>query len=411
MMDDFEDFLTPQSPVYLTVFEATQQIKFLLETELSSMQIEGEISNFLHHSSGHMYFSIKDAKAQMPCVMWAGRNSTLAFKPADGMKVRLEGRITVYERRGAYQLDVISMQPVGIGPLQQAFERLKAKLDAEGLFDDSCKKTIPDYAGRIGIVTSETGAAVRDIISVIRRRWPAAQLILRPALVQGETAAADIACAIEEFNAFGEIDVLIVGRGGGSLEDLWAFNEEIVARAIAVSQIPIISAVGHQIDFTIADFVADLRAPTPSVAAELAVPDQTEFNEQIRTLLCRAFQQVESKVYYARQQFAALLRSYGLRMPLDGLIQARQTLDELQSRMQASMDNKIEFEKQRLNSLTKQLDSLSHRSILRRGFSIVRDKSSQAIVREAAVLHVDQIVDIEHAQGCSEAKINAVFDK
>ena len=305
-MDDFEDYLEPQTPECLTVFEATRRIKFLLETELLPMQVEGEISNFLHHNSGHMYFSIKDAKAQMPCVMWSGRNSTLPFKPADGMKVRVDGRITVYERRGAYQLDVMTMQPAGIGPLQEAFERLKARLAAEGLFEESRKKRIPVYPARIGIVTSETGAAVRDIISVIRRRWPVAELILRPALVQGATASADIAAAIEELNSFGSIEVMIVGRGGGSLEDLWAFNEEIVARAIAASAVPVISAVGHQIDFTIADFVADLRAPTPSVAGELVVPDMLEFGEQIAGLLQRAFRQVESNIYHGRQQLHAI---------------------------------------------------------------------------------------------------------
>lgn len=410
-MNEFEDFLLPQAPQCVTVFEATQRIKLLLENELLPMQIEGEISNFLHHNSGHMYFSIKDSRAQMPCVMWSGRNSTLPFKPADGLKVRVEGRITVYERRGAYQLDVMTMQPAGIGPLQEAFERLKAKLDREGLFDDSRKKPIPNFPLRIGIVTSETGAAIRDIISVIQRRWPIAELILRPALVQGVAAAADIAAAIEEFNDLGTTDVLIVGRGGGSLEDLWAFNEEIVARAIAASEIPVISAVGHQVDFTISDFVADLRAPTPSVAGELVVPDKREFADQINGLLQRIFRHAESKVYHSRQQFKAMMRSYGLRRPYEILIQARQTLDEFQLRLESLAENRIDQDKKQIQSLANQLNALSHESILQRGFSIIRDKQSQKLIRSTSDLQPEQNVSLEHADGRSEARINAIFPK
>lgn len=251
----------------LSVTDATRMIKTLLETTLPMMWIEGEISNFTHHSSGHMYFSLKDPTSQISCVMWKGRNRSMHFRPQDGMKVLVNGRVTVYERRGNYQLDVWQMLPGGVGALQQAFEQLKIRLSEEGLFDEKYKRPLPKYPRRIGIVTSPTGAAIRDLHSVLSRRWPSAELILRPALVQGTGAAEDIARAIEEFNEYGEVDVLIVGRGGGSLEDLWAFNEEVVARAIFHSKLPIISAVGHEIDFTIADFVADLRAATPSAAA------------------------------------------------------------------------------------------------------------------------------------------------
>ncbi|KAA3616284.1 MAG: exodeoxyribonuclease VII large subunit [Calditrichaeota bacterium] len=405
-MNDFEDFLTQNSEECLSVFEATQRIKFILETELPPLQIEGEISNFLHHNSGHMYFSIKDKKAQMPCVMWAGRNSTLRFKPVDGLKVRVEGRVTVYERRGAYQFDVMTMKPAGIGPLQEAFEKLKIQLDAEGLFDESRKKTIPLFPARIGIITSETGAAIRDIISVIQRRWPATELVLRPALVQGETAATDIVAAIDEFNTLGDTDVLIVGRGGGSLEDLWAFNEEIVARAIYNSKIPVVSAVGHQIDYTIADFVADLRAPTPSVAGELVVPESGEIKEQIASLLTRIFRQTESTVFQARQQLTTIVKSYGFRQPFELLKQSRQTVDELQYRIQNLAGIKLEKEKNRVEALAKQLKSLSHQSILNRGFSIVRDEKTEAIIRDSQTLKLEQEINIQFARGTSRAKIS-----
>ncbi|MCA9734521.1 MAG: exodeoxyribonuclease VII large subunit [Deferribacteres bacterium] len=407
-MNDFEDYLIDGTYECLTVSDATQRIKSLLETELLPMEIEGEISNFLHHNSGHMYFSIKDAKAQMPCVMWSGRNVSLRFKPSDGLKVRVQGRITVYERRGAYQLEVYSMRPSGVGPLQEAFERLKQELNEQGLFDEAHKLPIPAIPSKIGIVTSETGAAIRDIVSVIRRRWPVAELILRPTLVQGETAAQDIAEAIAEFNEFGDVDVLIVGRGGGSLEDLWAFNEEIVARAIYKSMIPVVSAVGHQIDFTISDFVADLRAPTPSAAGELVVPDAFEVRNQMHNFLQHALRQVESRIRQGRQRLDGLIKSYGLRKPFDELKQLRQTLDEMQMHLAFLVKTKIIIERQNVVSFSRQLDSLNHKNILKRGFSIVRDKASKNIIKTTDQLLLDQEIEIKFAHGSGESKITQI---
>jgi len=257
-----------------TVSELTREIKQVLETGFPCLWVEGEISNFKRHSSGHLYFTLKDENSQIRCAMWRYRANDLIFRPEDGMKVLVQGNLQVYEPGGYYQIIVQQVQPAGVGELQLAFEQLKKKLYAEGLFDEAHKKPIPIFPERIGVITSPTGAAIRDIISVITRRFPIAQIILAPVRVQGPGAKEEIVQAIQDFNEFGEVDVLIVGRGGGSLEDLWAFNEEVVARAIFTSKIPIISAVGHEIDFSISDFVADRRAPTPSAAAEMAVPDR-----------------------------------------------------------------------------------------------------------------------------------------
>src|SRR5271169_6490493 len=252
-----------------SVTDLTRKIKGTLEEGFSGIAVQGELSNFKRHSSGHLYFTLKDEHTQIQCVMWRSRVPTLSVSPQDGMKMIARGNVTVYEVRGNYQLDVSSLQLLGAGELQIAFERLKQKLSTEGLFDQDHKKPLPQFPQRIGVVTSPTGAAIRDIINVVNRRFPSTELILYPVRVQGIGAAEEIASAIDDFNAFGEVGVILIGRGGGSLEDLWAFNEEIVARSIYRSSIPVVSAVGHEIDFTIADFVADLRAPTPSAAAEL----------------------------------------------------------------------------------------------------------------------------------------------
>ena len=246
--------------------------------------MEGEISNFLWHTSGHRYFSLKDENAQLRCTIWRGVGQYLNFEPEDGIKVHAFGNLTVYEKRGEYQLNVLKLLPVGRGELEIAFQKLKERLLKEGLFDEAHKKPIPEFPERIGIVTSPTGAAIQDMLKVFRRRFPSAGLYLYPARVQGEGASEEIAAGIRAFNEWGEVDVIIIGRGGGSLEDLWAFNEEEVARAIYASRIPVVSAVGHEIDFTMADFVADLRAPTPSTAVEMVVPDKAELERVIKGL-------------------------------------------------------------------------------------------------------------------------------
>lgn len=389
----------------LTVSELTRNIKIILETAMPVLWVQGEISNFKHHSSGHMYFSLKDAGAQINCVYWAGRNLHLAFRPEDGMQVLVKGRVTVYERRGQYQLEVLQMLPAGIGALQLAFEQLKKKLADEGLFEAVHKRTIPRFPSRIGIITSPTGAAIRDLVSVIQRRWPAAEIILRPTLVQGPEAAQDIAAAIREFNEFGEVDVLIVGRGGGSLEDLWAFNEEVVARAIFDSTIPIISAVGHEVDFTIADFVADLRAPTPSAAAEMVVPEAREVLVQISHQLSRAYRLVHAQIRHGRERLNGLVASYGLRRPLDVLRQHRQTVDELRRRLEAATRQLLERKSDRLQALQTHLQALSYENVLRRGFSIVRDARTRELVTSIQKAFPGQAVDIMLHDGTAGAKV------
>ncbi len=404
----FEPTTEMRQEEVLTVSEVTRNIKVLLETALPILWVEGEISNFKHHSSGHMYFSLKDENAQISCVFWAGRNMNLTFRPQDGMQVLVKGRVTVFERRGQYQLDVLQLLPAGVGALQLAFEQLKKRLSEEGLFDAEHKKPLPRFPRRIGIVTSPTGAAIRDLLSVIRRRWPSSEIVLRPTLVQGPDAAQDIARAIQEFNAFGEVDVLIVGRGGGSMEDLWAFNEEVVARAIFESEIPIISAVGHEIDFTIADFVADKRAPTPSVAGEMVVPDSQEILQQLQHQLLRAYRLVHGQIQQAREKLNGLQSSYGLRRPLDMLRQHQQALDELNRRLEQAIGQQVDRQKMRLEALTKQLQALSYENVLQRGFALVRDHDTKALLMTAAQVQPEQQIDILFQDGEAGARVLSV---
>ncbi len=372
-----------------TVSELTREIKILLEETIPPVWVRGEITNFKHHQpSGHMYFSLKDERAQIRCVMWRSRNLNLRFIPADGMKVYVHGRVVVYEARGEYQIEVEELLPVGIGELALAFEELKRKLKEEGLFDPEHKKPIPRYPERIGIVTSETGAAIRDLVSIIWRRFPSVELILCPVRVQGEGAAQEIAAAIEAFNEYGQVDVLIVGRGGGSLEDLWAFNEEIVARAIFRSRIPIISAVGHEIDFSIADFVADQRAPTPSAAAEMVVPDRRELLRRIQLLMSKSYRHLERRIAHLRDRLKAIQSSYAFRWPENLVSQHRQRLDELARRLEAGLEHRLEVQRHKLEGLTQRLESLSPEATLRRGYSITLDEGTGRLLREA-----DQLKD------------------
>jgi exodeoxyribonuclease VII large subunit len=397
---------TNQREVF-TVSQLTRLVKDLLEN-LPALWVQGEISNFKRHSSGHMYFVMKDEQAQIPCVMWAGRNQSLTFAPQDGMEVLAHGRITVYEKRGNYQLDVWQMQLAGIGALQQAFEQLKQRLAAEGLFDAAHKKPLPKFPSTIGLVTSPTGAAIRDLISVLKRRWPAIEIILTPVRVQGEGAAEEIAEAIRNFDEYGGVDLLIVGRGGGSLEDLWAFNEEIVARAIYASKVPIISAVGHEIDFSISDFVADVRAATPSAAAELAVPDRDEVYRRVVMATQRVRIHLQGLAQSYRERLRRVQSSYGFRQPLDLVRQRSQLLDELSRRMEAAMKNRVAFLKRDLESLHHRLQALSHENILRRGFSLVFRERDGKLIRDAADLKKDEQVKMQFAVGSAEARIEEI---
>lgn len=367
----------------LSVSELTREIKYLLETSFPTVWLQGEVSNFVHHSSGHMYFSVKDNDAQIACVMWRSRNIALSFAPRDGMTVLMQGQVRVYEKRGNYQFDIIRMIPAGVGALQMAFEQLKARLQAEGLFDADHKRPIPPFAHSVGIVTSPTGAAIRDIVQIIRRRMPSTEIILRPALVQGEGAAEDIVNAILEFNVYGGVQVLIVGRGGGSLEDLQAFNDERVARAIYNSAIPVVSAVGHEIDFTIADFVADLRAPTPSAAAELVTPQRQVLLDNLQDLADRCRTALIRMCQYYRERLHHLQSHYGLRRPGDLVLQKRQRLDELAHLMQLAMQNRLQSERQRVQHLQQMLSSLGPNSVLKRGYALCYRLADGTLVTRA----------------------------
>ena len=353
-----------------SVSDITRIIKSLIEENIPVVWVEGEISNFKPHYSGHIYFTLKDSDAQISAVLWKTRAGNLAFDPEDGMLVQALGTIRLYEKSGRYQLDVIRMQAAGIGQLQLAFEELKQKLDAEGLFDPKHKKSLPSFPEKIGIVTSAAGAAIKDIINIIQRRAPHVQLIVRNAKVQGEGAAQDIAEAIREFNNLGDVELLIIGRGGGSYEDLWAFNEEIVARAIYASKIPVISAVGHEIDFTMSDFVADLRAPTPSAAAELAVPDNRELKESILYIQKRINDIFNSKIKIARERINSIKNSYGFKKPQDILKQYALQVDDLNNKLEKSISNLIIQYKEYCYQLSIRLENLNPKKVLERGYSI-----------------------------------------
>jgi len=387
----------------VSVSDITRQIKQSLEQRFTKVWVQGEISNFKHHTSGHLYFTLKDEGAQISATMWRSRVANLLFAPEDGMKVIARGGITVYPPRGNYQIDVERLTPVGIGELQIAFERLKRKLAAEGLFDESRKRPLPQFPERIGVITSETGAALQDIRTVLARRFPFVEVILIPVRVQGAGASDEIAQGLRDMNRFGGVDVIIVGRGGGSLEDLWAFNEEIVARAIAASRVPVVSAVGHEIDFTIADFVADLRAPTPSAAAEMVVPDRTELLELIRNYEYTMRQDALQMIGSHRDRVQSLLSSYAFNRPKDLVREYVQKLDELMRVQEMKAHHLFEQAHRSQESLHKRLAGLSPESILKRGYAIVR--RGEALITRAEHLRKQDETTIQFQDGSVTAKV------
>jgi exodeoxyribonuclease VII large subunit len=387
----------------VTITELTRQIKFSLESSFPRVWVEGEISNFKQHTSGHLYFTLKDEGAQLSALMWRSRVPNLTFQPEDGMKVVARGSITVYPPRGNYQLDVDQIQPIGLGELQLAFERLKQKLEKEGLFESEHKKPIPEFPECIGLVTSETGAALQDIRSVLSRRHPSVEVVLAPVRVQGGGAAEEIAEAIQYLNQVEGIDVLIVGRGGGSLEDLWAFNEEIVARAIYASKIPVISAVGHEIDFSIADFVADLRAPTPSAAAELAVRDRSELLEDIGNMCYTMRGALDNQASGLRERITSLVTSYSFNRPKDLIRECSQRVDDLERSFGIAFAHIAQSVHQRYNALQRELQALNPDGVLKRGYAIVRKEGR--IVSSAAMLGYDDEADLQFHDGSVGVKV------
>ena len=367
----------------LTVSELTQEIKISIEEKFSQVSVIGEISGFKSHVSGHWYFSLKDANAVIACTMWKGFNSHIFFTPQDGMKVIVNGKVTVYPPRGNYQVDVRSMKPAGMGELQAAFEALKQKLSTEGLFDEELKKEIPLIPAKIGIVTAIDGAALRDMISVAERRFPLTELVIAPSRVQGSGAAIEIVQSIKQLNEYKDIDVIIVARGGGSIEDLWAFNEEIVAREIAKSDIPVVSGVGHEVDFTIADFVADLRAPTPSAAMELVTPSKEDFGIFINEFISNSYKNINDIIAKFRSNVYNELNSYGFRMPLDLVRRKSQQVDNLIYKLVKNIEQKSVAYRGKLSILTKSIEVHDVIRQLKKGFVLVK-QDSQYITRKSS---------------------------
>jgi exodeoxyribonuclease VII large subunit len=375
--------MAEQSKAY-TVTAITRMIKTALEESFFDLWIEGEISNFKLHSSGHRYFDLKDENATIRCTMWRSAGAYLKFQPENGQHVRVHGDISVYEKNGNYQINTKKMEPVGIGALELAFRQLYERLNKEGLFAESLKKPLPSFPTKIGVVTSPTGAAIRDIIQIATRRNPSVQLILFPAKVQGDGAENTVAAGIDYFNSRDDIDLLIVGRGGGSLEDLWPFNTEITVRAVVRSRIPVISAVGHEIDTTLCDLASDLRAPTPSAAAELAVWSKADFEAQIKAHLEAMTEELHYRVDRARETLDSIMLRPIYKRPYDLIWQRQQYLDNLVRVLMSTGKIRFVHHKNQLSLLLSRLDTLSPLKILARGYSVTRRASDQTIVRAAS---------------------------
>lgn len=390
-----------------SITELTKQIKQMLESSFPKIWVEGEISNYIKHSSGHRYFTLKDQDAQLRAVIWRWAGQRLQFEPQDGMKVKASGQITVYEKSGQYQFIVTSIIPAGIGDLELAFQRLKARLAEEGMFDADHKIPIPEFPCTIGVVTSPTGAAIRDILNITRRRAPWIKIILWPVAVQGKGAAEQIARAIDGFNDHNLADLLIAGRGGGSLEDLWAFNEEIVARAIYKSKIPVISAVGHEIDFAISDFVADLRAPTPSAAAEIAVPDGESLLERVEeagNAIVYALKQILDDYEIRLDQIGS---RYGLRKPAEIIAQRAQRYDDLSHLLNLNMTHRMRSFKDNYRSIDDKLLMVSPEAVMKRGYSYCRDQEGKPVTSFRRVA-VDDKIDIVLYEGGLETRVTRI---
>jgi len=438
----------------LTVTELTRSIKSLLEDSIGFVWVMGEVSNLRRPTSGHLYFTLKDEESQIAVVMFKNRNMYLRFRLEDGMEVIAGALVSVYERRGNYQLIAEQLEPRGVGALQLAFEQLKEKLQKEGLFDPEHKKPLPVLPQRIGVITSPTGAAIRDILNVIERRFSNVHILIYPVLVQGDEAAGQIAQAIRDVDQHADVDVIIVGRGGGSLEDLWAFNEEIVARAIYECDTPVISAVGHEIDFTIADFVSDVRAPTPSAAAELVVRERETLAARIETLEKQLDGYVQQCVESLRHRLQLCVESYAFQRPIEPLRQLTQRVDELAMRVEQAARNAVQQVRSRvervgsavmilnpgaqvrrgweliqevysglktgcmhrtrvlrgeLETVTGKLDSLSPLAVLARGYSLAWRLPENALLRDAKVLSPGDGVRLQLHRGGAQLSVEKVY--
>lgn len=391
-----------------SVSELTKYIRVIIEDSFPGVWVEGEISNFVLHTSGHMYFSLKDASSVLKCAMFKRANEKLKFSLKSGMKVIVFGSVSVYEARGDYQLIVEEVEPKGVGALQLQFQQLKEKLQKEGLFDDRHKVPIPFLPTRIGVVTSPTGAAIQDILNIARRRFQNVEIIINPVKVQGADAKDEIAAAIRQFNELKNIDVMIVGRGGGSLEDLWPFNEEVVARAIFGSEIPVISAVGHEIDFTISDFVADFRAPTPSAAAELVIPKKEDLAKMINTETTRLNNAMAGILGTLKEKLRSLQGAYVLRQPLNYIIQQEQRIDDLRKDMSVRIGHVLDMYGEKFNRILSKLEVLSPVSILKRGYSITAKLPAGVIIKDVKSLSKGDVVETKLGQGKFKSRVEEI---
>ncbi len=440
----------PQQPSQvLSVSELNREAKYLLESSFPLIWVEGEISNLATPGSGHIYFSLKDKNAQVRCAMFRNRNMRIRFRPQNGQKIMLQARVSLFEGRGEFQLIVEQMQEAGIGDLHRKFEQLKQKLSQEGLFDECHKKPIPKHPKTIGIVTSPTGAAIRDILSVLRRRYPLAEILIYPTLVQGETSASDICKAITKAESDQRCDILVITRGGGSIEDLWSFNEEIVVRKIFDCQIPTVSGVGHEIDFTISDFVADLRAPTPSAAAELITPDINEIIYKVDRLELKAKELIEGKIYIYQNSLDLMRQKLEQQKPANRIINSKQNLghikhklenliqqklsinkraielasqrlknnspgfristykakvDSLRSSLSISFSNEIKMRQQKLESLARNLNAISPLQTIARGYSVI-ESADKHIVSSIKQVSTGDTIKARVSDGIIETKV------
>ena len=386
------------------VSEITRDIRATLESQFGNVWIEGEVSNFKHHSSGHMYFTLKDEAAQISAVFFAKANQLLKFELKDGLHIICIGRISVYDQRGQYQIYVQRIEPKGLGASQLAFLQLKERLEKEGLFAPERKREIPLYPTRIGLVTSPTGAAIQDMLKIFKRKKFGLEIYFCPVRVQGDGAAEEIRNGIQELNRFGSLDLIIVGRGGGSLEDLWAFNEEMVARAIVESKIPIISAVGHEIDWTIADFVSDFRAHTPTAAAEKIVMHWDELEHRLRQSSERMKNSMHNLLQMKREELMNVKDSYAFRQRMVYVNQLSQRVDEMLRQMQNYLKGIVQEKKQNFRNLTGKLSALSPLAILERGYSITFDEQG-ALLRELRQVRVGQTIQTRLKSGILKSKI------
>jgi exodeoxyribonuclease VII large subunit len=400
--------LFSSSPETMTVTQVTRYIKSLLDGDytLQDLWVEGEVSNFKVTASGHAYFTLKDSQASLRCVMWRSDVRRQDMLPQDGQSVLAHGRVSVYEVAGAYQLYVDHLQPVGLGHLYLEFEALKQRLAEEGLFDPAQKRPLPPFPQRIGVVTSSTAAALRDILNVLARRYPLVQVVLSPTLVQGDQAPPQIVTAIQALNDLANIDLIIVARGGGSLEELWAFNDERVARAIAASRMPVISGVGHEVDFTIADFAADIRAPTPSAAAELAVPDRAELLAAVRGGQVRLVEALQRQLNHYRQSLILLVQALQRNSPLGRVQSLRQRVDELSQATSVHLGHLLALRREQLNGLAGRLAALSPFATLDRGYAIVRRGDTGQVVTSVGQVATSAPIAIRVRDGELEATVN-----